>query len=45
MGSIKIASRGGQNHKPSEEEIKNIYSQALVDQTLAEEQLQATTRE
>jgi adenosine kinase len=30
MGSIKIASRGGQNHKPSREEIENIYSQALV---------------
>lgn len=30
MGSIKIASRGGQNHHPSREEIENIYSQALV---------------
>ena len=37
MGAIKIASRGGQNHKPSEEEIKSIYGQALVDQSLAEE--------
>jgi len=30
MGAIKIASRGGQNHRPSREEIENIYSQALV---------------
>jgi adenosine kinase len=30
MGAIKIASRGGQNHKPSREEIENIYSQALI---------------
>ena len=30
MGSIKIASRGGQNHQPSREKIENIYSQALV---------------
>lgn len=30
MGAIKIASRGGQNHKPTREEIENIYSQALV---------------
>lgn len=37
MGAIKIASRGGQNHKPSEDEIKHIYSQALVDQTQADE--------
>ena len=36
MGSIKIASRGGQNHKPSEEEIKSIYSQALVGQSMAQ---------
>lgn len=32
MGAIKIASRGGQNHQPSREEIENIYSQALVKQ-------------
>ncbi len=30
MGAIKIASRGGQNHYPSREEIENIYSQALL---------------
>lgn len=37
MGSIKIGSRGGQNHKPSRADIEAIYSQALVDQTLASE--------
>ncbi|MEE9332284.1 MAG: carbohydrate kinase family protein [Methylophilaceae bacterium] len=37
MGAIKIASRGGQNHKPSREEIENIYSQALVKE-VAEQQ-------
>ena len=31
MGAIKIASRGGQNHKPTRQEIENIYTQALVD--------------
>lgn len=30
MGAIKIASRGGQNHKPSRENIEDIYSQALI---------------
>ncbi len=30
MGAIKIASRGGQNHNPSRQEIEDIYSQALV---------------
>jgi adenosine kinase len=35
MGAIKIASRGGQNHKPSRAEIEAIYSQALVNETLA----------
>lgn len=30
MGAIKIASKGGQNHKPSREEIEKVYSQALV---------------
>jgi adenosine kinase len=29
MGSIKIASRGGQNHNPSREEIVRIFGQAL----------------
>ena len=35
MGAIKIASRGGQNHKPSRAEIEAIYAQALVSETLA----------
>jgi adenosine kinase len=39
MGAIKIASRGGQNHQPSKTEIENIYAQALVNQTLANESL------
>ncbi|MCE9633648.1 MAG: carbohydrate kinase family protein [Methylophilales bacterium] len=29
MGSIKIASRGGQNHKPSREQIKALYQSAF----------------
>ena len=37
MGAIKIASRGGQNHKPTRAEIENIYTQALVQQVGAEE--------
>lgn len=32
MGAIKIASRGGQNHKPTRIEIENIYAQALIAQ-------------
>jgi len=39
MGAIKIASRGGQNHKPSREEIENIYSQALIKEVAKEENL------
>jgi adenosine kinase len=39
MGSIKIGSRGGQNHKPSKAEIEQIYSQALVDETMANQSL------
>ncbi|MGB7814934.1 MAG: carbohydrate kinase family protein [Methylotenera sp.] len=39
MGAIKIASRGGQNHKPTREEIENVYSHALVQQVAAEEKL------
>ena len=35
MGAIKIASRGGQNHKPSREEIENLYAQALMKDGLA----------
>lgn len=30
MGAIKIASRGGQNHRPSRIEIEDVYAQALV---------------
>jgi adenosine kinase len=37
MGAIKIASRGGQNHKPTRAEIEAIYAQALVAQVTAEE--------
>lgn len=36
MGSIKIASRGAQNHKVSREQIQDIYSQVLVDENLAQ---------
>lgn len=39
MGAIKIASRGGQNHRPSREEIENIYSQALVKEVAVQTQL------
>ncbi len=34
MGAIKIASRGGQNHKPTREDIENIYTQALVKEVM-----------
>lgn len=37
MGSIKIASRGGQNHAPTREAIENVYSRALVNEVAAEE--------
>jgi adenosine kinase len=37
MGAIKIASRGGQNHKPTRAEIEAIYAQALVAEVAAEE--------
>ena len=37
MGAIKIASRGGQNHKPTRIEIEDVYSQALVQETIAAE--------
>jgi adenosine kinase len=30
MGAIKIASRGGQNHKPSRADIETLYSQTLL---------------
>ena len=39
MGAIKIASRGGQNHKPTRAEIENLYSQALVNQVVATEKM------
>jgi adenosine kinase len=37
MGAIKIASRGGQNHQPTRDEIENIYSHALVQDTIKED--------
>ena len=37
MGAIKIAHRGGQNHKPSREEIEHIYSHALVQDAIKED--------
>ncbi len=37
MGAIKIASRGGQNHHPTREEIEAVYTQALVDEVMAAE--------
>lgn len=39
MGAIKITSRGGQNHKPTREEIENVYCQALVEQVKQPEDL------
>ena len=39
MGSIKIASRGGQNHAPTRAEIEAIYTQALVDEVGMTEKL------
>ena len=39
MGAIKIASRGGQNHKPTRAEIENVYSHALVQQVSAAEKM------
>ena len=39
MGAIKIASRGGQNHKPTRAEIENVYSYALVQQLSAAEKM------
>lgn len=37
MGAIKIASRGGQNHQPTSDEIENIYSHALVQDAMKED--------
>ncbi|MES2580339.1 MAG: carbohydrate kinase family protein [Pseudomonadota bacterium] len=37
MGAIKIASRGGQNHKPTRIEIENIYAQALIAEVSTEQ--------
>lgn len=37
MGAIKIGSRGGQNHRPSREDIEAIYAQALLNEVVAEE--------
>lgn len=35
MGAIKIASRGGQNHAPTREEIETIYTQTLMKEVVA----------
>jgi adenosine kinase len=35
MGSIKIGSRGGQNHRPTREDIEAIYTQALLSEVVA----------
>jgi len=43
MGAIKIASRGGQNHKPTRIEIENVYAQALVAEVSAEQAALKTT--
>ena len=42
MGAIKIASRGGQNHQPTRDEIENIYSHALVQHAMKEDTALAT---
>ena len=39
MGAIKIASRGGQNHKPTRADIEHIYSQALIHEVAKVESL------
>lgn len=39
MGAIKIAHRGGQNHKPTRADIEAIYTQALVNETAISENL------
>lgn len=39
MGAIKIASRGGQNHKPTSAEIENVYASALVLEVSEQEKL------
>ena len=41
MGAIKIASRGGQNHKPKRAEIEAIYTQALVNEVGLNERVAA----
>lgn len=35
MGAIKIASRGGQNHRPTREQIEDIYTRALLKEVAA----------
>jgi len=37
MGAIKIASRGGQNHAPTREDIETVYTQALMKETIVSE--------
>ncbi len=41
MGAIKIASRGGQNHKPTREEIENVYASALVSEVSKVEEVKS----
>ncbi len=38
MGSIKIASQGGQNHAPTRQQIEDIYAQALIKDTPLEDE-------
>ena len=37
MGSIKIAHRGGQNHRPSRQEIAGLYREAFGEPLWKEE--------
>jgi len=32
MGSIKIKNQGGQNHRPTRDEIEAIYTKKLVEE-------------
>ncbi len=41
MGAIKIASRGGQNHTPTREDIEVIYTRALLNEVAISEGIKA----
>ncbi|PPC80571.1 MAG: carbohydrate kinase family protein [Methylotenera sp.] len=41
MGAIKIASRGGQNHAPTREDIEVIYTRALLNEVAISEGIKA----